>query len=131
MLKVLVKFKGKVLYVVESDKSQITIGRGEENDIVIDNLAVSKQHARILRYLDGYSIEDLNSTNGTYLNEKMVSKAELKHKDVLTVGKHTLEILMDKLYAIDTTREQVNDTMMLTTEKHKEMLKKQQKVKKK
>jgi hypothetical protein len=60
----------------------------------------------------------------------MVSKAELKHKDVLTVGKHTLEILMDKLYSIETSREPVNDTMMLTTEKHKEMLKKQKKMKK-
>jgi pSer/pThr/pTyr-binding forkhead associated (FHA) protein len=75
-------------------------------------------------------VEDLNSTNGTYLNEKMVSKAELKHQDVITVGKHTLEILMDKLYSIETSREPVNDTMMLTTEKHKEMLKKQKKTKK-
>ena len=46
------------------------------------------------------------------------------------MGKHTLEVLMDKLYSIDTPREQVNDTMMLTTEKHKEMLKKQKKTKK-
>lgn len=92
MLKVLVKFKGKVLYVVESDKTQITIGRSEENDIVIDNLAVSKQHARILRYLDGYSIEDLNSTNGTFLNQKKKGWAKLSNKDTVTIGKHELEV---------------------------------------
>jgi len=131
MLTILLKFNDKVLKTIETDKEVVSIGRNVGNDIQIDNLSVSKNHAQITRDKDSYRVKDLNSTNGTYLNEKMVSKAELKHKDVLTVGKHTLEILMDKLYAIDTTREQVNDTMMLTTEKHKEMLKKQQKVKKK
>lgn len=130
MLTILLKFNDKVLKTIETDKQVVSIGRNVGNDIQIDNLSVSKNHARIVRDKDSYQVEDLNSTNGTYLNEKMVSKAELKHKDILTVGKHTLEILMDKLYTIDTAREQVNDTMMLTTEKHKEMLKKQQKPKK-
>ena len=130
MLTILLKFNDKVLKTIETDKQVVSIGRNVGNDIQIDNLSVSKNHARIVRDKDSYRVEDLNSTNGTYLNEKMVSEAELKHKDVLTVGKHTLEILMDKLYTIDTSREQVNDTMMLTTEKHKEMLKKQQKLKK-
>ena len=125
MLTILLKFNDQVLKTIETDKEVVSIGRNANNDIQIDNLSVSKNHAQISRDKDSYRVEDLNSTNGTYLNEKMVSKAELKHKDVLTVGKHTLEILMDKLYAIDTSREQVNDTMMLTTEKHKEMLKKQ------
>ena len=131
MLTILLKFNDKVLKTIETDKEVVSIGRNVGNDIQIDNLSVSKNHARISRDKDSYRVEDLNSTNGTYLNEKMVSKAELKHKDILTVGKHTLELLMDKLYAIDTSREQVNDTMMLTTEKHKEMLKKQKKMKKK
>ena len=130
MLTILLKFNDKVLKTIETDKEVVSIGRNVNNDIPIDNLSVSKNHARIIRDKDSYRVEDLKSTNGTYLNEKMVSKAELKHKDVLTVGKHTLEILMDKLYTIENSREQVNDTMMLTTEKHKEMLKKQQKLKK-
>ena len=130
MLTILIKFNDQVLKTIETDKDVVSIGRNVNNDIHIDNLSVSKNHAKIVRDKDSYQVQDLNSTNGTYLNEKMVSKAALKHKDVLTVGKHTLEILMDKLYAIDTTREQVNDTMMLTTEKHKEMLKKQKKMKK-
>ena len=131
MLTILLKFNDNVLKTIETDKEVVSIGRNASNDIQIDNLSVSKNHAKITRDKDSYRVEDLNSTNGTYLNEKMVSKAALKHKDILTVGKHTLEVLMDKLYAIDTSREQVNDTMMLTTEKHKEMLKKQKKLKKK
>ena len=131
MLTILLKFNDQVLKTIETDKEVVSIGRNVSNDIQIDNLSVSKNHAQITRDKDSYRVEDLNSTNGTYLNEKMVSKAELKHKDILTVGKHTLEVLMDKLYAIDTNREQVNDTMMLTTEKHKEMLKKQKQLKKK
>lgn len=130
MLTILLKFNDKVLKTIETDKEVVSIGRNVNNDIQIDNLSVSKNHAQITRDKDSYRVEDLNSTNGTYLNEKMVSKAELKHKDVITVGKHTLEILMDKLYTIESSREQVNDTMMLTTEKHKEMLKKQKKMKK-
>ena len=129
MLTLLLKFNDQVLKTIETDKEVVSIGRNASNDIQIDNLSVSKNHAKITRDRGSYRVVDLNSTNGTYLNEKMVSKAELKHKDVLTVGKHTLEVLMDKLYSIDTAREQVNDTMMLTTEKHKEMLKKQQKKK--
>ena len=130
MLTLLLKFNDQVMKTIETDKEVVSIGRNASNDIQIDNLSVSKNHAKITRDRGSYRVVDLNSTNGTYLNEKMVSKAELKHKDVLTVGKHTLEVLMDKLYSIDTPREQVNDTMMLTTEKHKEMLKKQKKTKK-
>ena len=130
MLTILLKFNDQVLKTIETDKEVVSIGRNASNDIHIDNLSVSKNHAKISRNKDAYQVEDLKSTNGTYLNEKMVSKAELKHNDVITVGKHTLEILMDKLYKIETSREQVNDTMMLTTEKHKEMLKKQRKMKK-
>jgi len=92
MLKVVVKFKEKVLNTFEADKEEITIGRSEENDITIDNLGVSKRHARISRYLDGYSIEDLDSTNGTLLNKKKTSWSRLTNKDTVTIGKHTLEI---------------------------------------
>ena len=105
----------------------MTIGRKTDNDIHIDNLSVSKQHARIIRDKGAYFVEDLKSTNGTYLNEKIVSKSEIKHNDTVTIGKHTIEIRLDKMFAIDTgtSQEGIDDTMMLTTEKHKEMLKKQ------
>jgi pSer/pThr/pTyr-binding forkhead associated (FHA) protein len=127
MLTIVLKFKDKTLKTIETDKDVITIGRNPTNDIHIDNLSVSKQHARIIKDKGVYLVEDLKSTNGTYLNEKIVSRAEIQHNDTVTIGKHTIEIRLDKMFAIDTgtSQEGIDDTMMLTTEKHKEMLKKQ------
>lgn len=92
MLKIELKFKDKVLKHFETDKSEITIGRGTQNDIQIDNLAVSNEHAKIIRYPDHYIVEDLNSTNGTFLNEKQITKGRLNPNDIVTIGKHTLEV---------------------------------------
>jgi len=91
MLKIELKFRDKVLKHLETDKSKITIGRGMKNDIQIDNLGVSKEHAEILRHSGHYTIEDLKSTNGTFLNEKQITKAKLNPNDIVTIGKHTLE----------------------------------------
>jgi pSer/pThr/pTyr-binding forkhead associated (FHA) protein len=130
MLTILLKFNDKVLKTIETDKDTITIGRNADNDIPIDNLSVSKRHATI-RYAGGeYFIEDENSTNGTYLNEKLVLKSALAHKDNITIGKHTIEVLFDNAHTEAADPANARDTMMLTTEKHKEMLKRQKKTKK-
>ena len=92
MLKIELKFKDKILKHFETDKSEITIGRGTNNDIQIDNLGVSKTHAKINKNPDAYTIVDLNSTNGTILNDKQIKKAKLAPQDILTIGKHTLSI---------------------------------------
>lgn len=92
MLKIELKFRDKVLKQFETDKSEITIGRGTKNDIQIDNLAVSNAHAKIIRHPDHYTVEDLKSTNGTFLNEKQITKARLNPNDIVTIGKHTLEV---------------------------------------
>jgi pSer/pThr/pTyr-binding forkhead associated (FHA) protein len=86
------RFKDKTLKQIKSDKNEITIGRGNNNDIIIDNLAVSKEHAKIIKLPDGYELVDLDSTNGTLLNDKDIKKAKLVAQDVLTIGKHTLKI---------------------------------------
>ncbi len=70
MLTIELKFNNAVLKTIETDKEIITIGRNVKNDIQIDNLSVSKQHARIVKRQGKYFIEDMKSTNGTYLNEK-------------------------------------------------------------
>ena len=124
MLTILIKFNDKLLKTVETDKNLITIGRHETNDIPIDNLSVSKQHAKILKKDGQYIIEDLKSTNGTYLNEKTISSATLNDKDIVTIGKHSLEISLDRK-AVLGGKQVINDTMLLKTEKLKEMLKKQ------
>jgi len=92
MLKIELKFKDRVLKHFETDKSEITIGRGTNNDIQIDNLGVSKTHAKIIKNPDAYTVVDLNSTNGTILNDKKIKKANLAPQDILTIGKHTLFI---------------------------------------
>ncbi len=122
MLTMLLKFNDKILKTIEFDKNEITMGRNAENDIVIENLAVSKLHARIMKQDGVYYIEDLNSTNGTYLNKIRITKKDLKNNDIIIVGKHSLEIHFVKKGDIDTIQHIKNDTMKLTTEKHIKML---------
>jgi pSer/pThr/pTyr-binding forkhead associated (FHA) protein len=69
-----------------------------KNDIVIDNLAVSRFHTKITQQGNNYFVEDLQSGNGTFLNEQRVEKEILKHNDAITVGKHTLVFLYDPVF---------------------------------
>lgn len=129
MLTIELKFNDAVLKTIETDKEVITIGRNVKNDIQIDNLSVSKQHARIVKRQGKYFIEDMKSTNGTYLNEKKIAKKKLANNDVITIGKHTLLAILEKKPVESSQQDMINDTMMLTTEKHKQMLQKQKKIK--
>jgi pSer/pThr/pTyr-binding forkhead associated (FHA) protein len=129
MIRILVKFNDAVLKEIESDKEEVTIGRNKENDIQIENLAVSGRHARIKRHRNDYFIEDLNSTNGTFVNEKRISTEVLKNSDAVTIGKHTLFVLFEKgkkgHQGLDIRQNEMNKTMKLDTRRHKEMIKKQ------
>ncbi len=91
MAKLLLTFKGKVLQEILLPEGTTKIGRDPGNPIHLDNPAVSRVHAEI--YKQGYPwyIEDLKSTNGTFLNGKQLAwKSALNHNDQITVGKHTL-----------------------------------------
>ena len=92
MLKISIKFKDSVIKTIETDSEKITIGRHEKNNIQIDNLAVSSLHARIVKDGDSYYIEDLDSTNGTFLNNMQISREQLKDNDAVTIGKHTIVV---------------------------------------
>jgi len=92
MLKILVKLKDKEIKTLETDKTEITIGRNENNDIQINNLGASKKHARIFQRNGEYILEDLKSTNGTLLNNEGIITAKLTGNDVVTIGKHQLFI---------------------------------------
>ena len=85
------KFKDKKIkdYPLAVGQS-CTIGRKSSNDIVIDNLAVSGNHAKIESVSTTFVIRDLESTNGTFVNKKKVSMHNLRHGDVLLIGKHDL-----------------------------------------
>jgi pSer/pThr/pTyr-binding forkhead associated (FHA) protein len=95
MLQILVKFNDSVLKVFQSDKAEITIGRNIQNDLQIDNLAVSNFHATLKRSQDNYVIEDLNSTNGTFINEEKITRCELQDGDIASIGKHSLIFLLE------------------------------------
>ena len=87
-------FKERILdkFPIESGQT-ITIGRKDTNDIVIDNLAVSGRHARIDSVSATFILTDLQSTNGTFVNEKLISTHTLRNQDMILIGKH--EILFD------------------------------------
>jgi len=84
---------GAVQGEYELDQERFTIGRKPENEIPIDNLAVSGKHALIITILDDSFLEDLGSTNGTYVNGKLVKKHALKDGDVIAIGKHELKYI--------------------------------------
>jgi pSer/pThr/pTyr-binding forkhead associated (FHA) protein len=82
-----------VLAEYNMSKERYTIGRLPDNDIRIDNPAVSGHHALIINILNDSFLEDLNSTNGTYVNGKIVKKHAMQHGDVITVGHHSLRFI--------------------------------------
>ena len=128
MIKVMLKFKDRVLKEITSVDQAITIGRELDNVIRIDNPAVSKHHARIIKEQDQFFIEDLNSTNGTYINEKPIRRLALRDDDEVIIGKHTLKILMKEKvdWRPDWNMKDMypDRTMRLETKQHKKMLEK-------
>jgi len=90
MAKLVLSFNGEPLHEYDLDQETMTIGRKAENDIQIDNLAVSGKHAKILTILDDSFIEDLESTNGTFINGEKINKHALRNGEVIAIGKHEL-----------------------------------------
>ncbi len=91
MAKLYLKFEQAVLKEFElRDGSSITIGRLPDNGVHIDNLAVSGHHARIVWEGDHFALEDNNSLNGTFVNNRRINRCALKHGDVILIGKHTI-----------------------------------------
>jgi hypothetical protein len=107
----------------------LTVGRLEGNDIVIENLAVSGHHAKIDSVGDKYLITDLNSKNGTFVNEKPISGPHwLQHGDVIIIGKHYLVFTFDAGEMPDEDAPgAMQQTMVMDTEKYREMMAKAQK----
>lgn len=91
MPQISVQFKKQEItrYAIEMNK-ECVIGRSIHNQIVIDNIAVSDLHARIVAKGGQFYIEDLNSTNGTFVNKKKISQCKLEIGDVISIGKHEL-----------------------------------------
>lgn len=95
MAKLILSVDGTVLKEVSLAKERTTIGRKPHNDVQVDNLAVSGEHAAIITILNDSFIEDLNSTNGTLVNGKPIKKHFLQNNDVIEIGKHKLKYFND------------------------------------
>jgi pSer/pThr/pTyr-binding forkhead associated (FHA) protein len=125
MARIILVFNKKVIREYPFAKDSLTIGRNESNDIVIDNLAVSGLHARIDKSGDTYILTDLQSTNGTFVNDKSITSRKLQHKDKIAVGKHLLFFAMSQEEQSKAKEAELDRTMILDTAQHKELLEKQ------
>jgi pSer/pThr/pTyr-binding forkhead associated (FHA) protein len=92
MARLVVKFEAKMLKEVPIGSSPISIGRAPDNAIHIDNLAVSNYHARVYPESGQLMVEDLESMNGTFLNNNRIKKEWLRSGDTILVGKHVIVV---------------------------------------
>jgi pSer/pThr/pTyr-binding forkhead associated (FHA) protein len=95
MPKMIVSIDGVVIKEVQLTKDRTTLGRRPYNDIVIDNLAVSGEHAVMQMSGNDVFLEDLNSTNGTYVNGKAIKKQQLQSGDTVEIGKYKIKFVHD------------------------------------
>ncbi len=124
MPKLLLKFNAAVIKEIPWDKDALTIGRKPDNDIVIDNPAISGHHCKLVKQGSGFFVEDLESTNGTFLNEKRVKTSGLHHNDVVGLAKHALVFVDDAQApapAAAPAAPAADATMMLTPQKQAEL----------
>lgn len=96
MPKMIVSIDGVVIKEVQLTKERTMLGRRPYNDIVIDNLAVSGEHAVMHMTEDEVELEDLGSTNGTYVNGKAIKRQVLRNGDTIEVGKYKIRFLQDE-----------------------------------
>ena len=95
MAKLILSMDGLVLKEIPLNKERMSIGRRATNDIQIDNLAISGEHARVVTLLDDSFLEDINSTNGTLVNGLPVKKHLLRNGDVVELGKYKLKYVVE------------------------------------
>jgi pSer/pThr/pTyr-binding forkhead associated (FHA) protein len=130
MAKLALKFEQAVLKEVTLSQGTLTIGRLPDNNLQIDNLAVSGHHAKIYWEQDHYTVEDLGSLNGTYVNNQRVGRSVLKDGDLVTIGKHQVEFKDEGQKAPPAKMEEkagpvtpkLEATVVLDTKKAKEMI---------
>lgn len=127
MPKLILRYDQRELQECAVGAHPVSIGRLPDNNIVIDNPAVSGRHARVYREGSHYVLEDLKSTNGTFVNEKPIARHTLLEGDVILVGKHTLAFTQTSGEQLATDRTdpfvpEIGGTVMLETLKQKTLL---------
>lgn len=106
MASIVVTYKTKVLknYTIRPE-SEVTIGRHPENTIVIDNRLASSHHAKIVQTKQELHLIDLNSTNGTFVNNDQVAEYQLAHQDWISIGKHVLIVDLYETLSLESTQQ--------------------------
>ena len=112
MARLILSLDGQVLAEYNMNKERYTVGRLPDNDIRIDNPAVSGHHSLVINILNDSFLEDLNSTNGTYVNGKLIKKHALQHGDVVTVGHHQLRFVDTQ--SLESEPDEFEKTMVIT-----------------
>ena len=111
MARLILSLDNQVLAEYNMTKERYTVGRLPDNDVRIDNPAVSGHHSLIINILNDSFLEDLNSTNGTYVNGKLIKKHALQHGDVLTIGHHQLRFSDEQIN--ETEQDEFEKTMVI------------------
>src|ERR1700704_5740310 len=113
MAKLILSMDGLVLKEISLTKERTTIGRKPHNDIQIDNLAVSGEHAVIVTILNDSFLEDLGSTNGTVVNGNPIKKHFLQNNDVIELGKYKMKFVGESGVALGAEKADFEKTMVL------------------
>jgi predicted component of type VI protein secretion system len=114
MAKLILSMDNLVLKEIPLDKERVTIGRKVQNDIQIDNLAISGAHAVVVTILNDSFLEDLDSTNGTFVNGQQIKKHFLQHNDVIELGKYRLKYVKEANQHV--SQEDFEKTMVLRSD---------------
>ncbi len=117
MAKIIVSLDDNLIKIVPLNKDRMTLGRRPYNDIVVDNLAVSGEHAALQVIGHDYFIEDLNSTNGTYINEQKIKRQILKNGDTIEIGKYAIKYVQDGVTSQSATLNPVSASLNVNDEK--------------
>jgi len=129
MAKLSLMFENKLMKEVPIGSRAVTIGRSPDNDLAVDNLAVSNHHARVYYEGSRLVVEDLDSLNGTFVNDLRVERATLHDGDSIWIGKHHIKVdaTADSVLPFESggrkaAAPKINETMVLDTKVRREML---------
>jgi len=121
MAELIVKFDDKIIERVVTEKKRISIGRTNENDIVLENRGVSRKHAMIEFNNNAAVIIDNESLNGTFVNNRKISEEVLRDEDIITIGKYSL-IYHTESKGADQKATSMDGTMVLNTKRQKDLI---------
>ena len=114
MAKIIIKLNNEVVDHIDLRQGDMKVGRKPGCEIVLDNLAVSGEHANIFTIGDDSFIQDLGSTNGTFINNKRVAKHHLRNGDTVVIGQHSLLYLQETARPVERGSDEFAKTVVIS-----------------